>query len=159
MAIELIKNPFITEDDWNWVQFAEKLKTLSKDPSRKVGCVFVKDGEVISQGINKLPLETLNTSFRLRDQSVKNLSIIHAEMAAISLAASKGIAVKGSTAFVTCHPCATCASILIDAGIERVVCPGFLQSYSGKWLESFRLASEDLKSAGVTVLYYGKLND
>lgn len=157
MTAERIKNPFLTEEDWVWVDYAEDIKLLSKDPSRKVGCVLVRDGVLISSGFNKLPLKgTSAESLRLENSSLKNLSIIHAEMAAINLAAYEGFSVAGSTAFITCHPCGICASILIDSGIKRVVCPSF-QSYTGKWRDSFKLASDDMYHSGIRVLYYGEL--
>lgn len=157
MAAQRINNPFLTEEDWVWIALAENVRLLSKDPNRKVGCVLVKDGVLVSSGFNKLPLNsTFQNSFRLSDPLTKNLSIIHAEMAAINVAASEGLSVKGCTAFITCHPCSTCASILIDVGIERVICPGF-QSYKGKWSDSFKLASDDMYQSGIRVLYYGEL--
>lgn len=159
MATTRIKNPFLTADDWKWIEIAGEVALLSKDPYRQVGCVLVKDGEMISSGFNKLPFSTFEDSFRLRNQSLKNLSIIHAEMAAINNAARTGFSVAGATAFVTCHPCGSCASILIDVGVRRVVCPGFSQTYSGKWLESFKLASNDLYAANIPVLYYGNTHD
>jgi dCMP deaminase len=157
MLTTRLNNPFLTEYDWKWVSVAEGLRSLSKDPYRKVGCALVKDGELVSSGFNKLPFDTIGDTFRLRNQSTKNLSIIHAEVAAINNAAREGFSVFGSTAFITCHPCGSCASILIDVGIKRVVCPGFSQSYSGKWRESFQLASDDLYAANIPVLYYGHL--
>lgn len=157
MATTRINNPFLTKEDWEWIEVAEETKLLSKDPYRKVGCVLVKDGELVSSGFNKLPFSTFEDSFRLKNQYVKNMAIIHAEMAAINKAAREGFSVSGGSAFITCHPCGSCASILIDVGIKRVVCPGFSQTYSGKWLESFQLASNDLYAANIPVLYYGNL--
>jgi len=71
-----------------------------------VGCVLVKNGEIVGQGA---------TSDRGRP---------HAETNALAVA---GKAAKGATAYVTLEPCshygqtAPCASALIEAGIVRCV--------------------------------------
>jgi len=52
---------------------------------------------------------------------------VHAEMAAITDAARRGISLKGSTLFVTTYPCHECARHIIAAGIERVV---FIEPYA-----------------------------
>lgn len=46
---------------------------------------------------------------------------IHAETNAIAYAARHGVAVAGSTIYVTLSPCFSCAQLLIAAGIHRVV--------------------------------------
>jgi dCMP deaminase len=125
------------------------------DPHRKVGCVIARDGDKVAEGFNHLPFQVTGDSIRLHDQRVKNLSILHAELAAIADAAEEGVSVKGCSVFITCHPCSLCANVLIRVGINRVVCPDF-SGYSGKWLESFRLASDDLLKSGIPVLYNGR---
>jgi len=47
---------------------------------------------------------------------------IHGEVNAIALAARKGIAIDGATLYCKLEPCYTCAKMLINAGIKRVVC-------------------------------------
>src|SRR5207249_8162552 len=46
---------------------------------------------------------------------------VHAEMAAIVDAASRGIPIRGATLFTTTYPCHNCARHIIAAGIARVV--------------------------------------
>jgi deoxycytidylate deaminase len=46
--------------------------------------------------------------------------VVHAEMAAISNAARRGIAIKNSTLYCTTFPCHMCARHIIAAGISRV---------------------------------------
>ena len=47
--------------------------------------------------------------------------VVHAEMAAISEAAMRGVALAGSTLYTTTYPCHLCARLIIATGIERVV--------------------------------------
>ena len=46
----------------------------------------------------------------------------HAEINAVALAARKGIAIEGATMYMKMSPCYTCAKMLINAGIKRIVC-------------------------------------
>lgn len=52
---------------------------------------------------------------------------VHAEMAAVTDAARRGIELRGSSLFVTTYPCHECARHIIAAGIERVV---FIEPYA-----------------------------
>ncbi|NQU79802.1 AAA family ATPase [Candidatus Woesearchaeota archaeon] len=46
----------------------------------------------------------------------------HAEVNAVSLAARNGTAIEGATLYCKLAPCYTCAKMIINAGIIRVVC-------------------------------------
>lgn len=46
----------------------------------------------------------------------------HAEQNAISLAARNGVAIEGATIYCKLAPCYTCAKMIINSGIKRVVC-------------------------------------
>jgi cytidine deaminase len=46
---------------------------------------------------------------------------VHAEMAALLDAATRGVSVKGATVYTTTFPCHNCARHIIAAGIDRVV--------------------------------------
>ena len=47
---------------------------------------------------------------------------LHAEQNAIIQAALHGVSVQGGTIYVTHQPCITCAKMIINSGIGRVVC-------------------------------------
>ncbi len=78
-------------------------------PNPQVGCVLVRDGEIIGEGAHL---------FDRRD---------HAEIVALQQAAARGLSPTGATAFVTLEPCShhgrtgPCADTLIAAGIARAV--------------------------------------
>src|SRR4051794_22947866 len=75
-------------------------------PNPWVGCVLVRDGEIIASGATEPP------------------GRLHAEAVAL---AGAGVGARGATAYVTLEPCAhhgrtpPCADALIAAGISRVV--------------------------------------
>ena len=52
--------------------------------------------------------------------------IVHAEMAAITDAAHRGISVKGATLFCTTFPCHMCARLIIASGVKAVI---FIEPY------------------------------
>ena len=47
---------------------------------------------------------------------------VHAEQNAICQAAKLGVALNGATLYCRMTPCRTCAMLIINCGIERVVC-------------------------------------
>ena len=78
-------------------------------PNPLVGCVLVKDGEVLAEGWHD------------------HIGGLHAEQMAIADAEAKGVPTKGTTAYVTLEPCnhfgrtPPCTESLLWAGVERVV--------------------------------------
>lgn len=78
-------------------------------PNPRVGCVIVKDGEVIGAG------------------HTQPAGQAHAEIAALRDAEARGNSVRGATAYVTLEPCnhhgrtGPCSDALVDAGLARVV--------------------------------------
>lgn len=78
-------------------------------PNPRVGCVLVKDGQVIAAGHTLEPGKA------------------HAEISALRDAGARAIDVSGATAYVTLEPCShfgrtpPCADALVRAGIARVV--------------------------------------
>ncbi len=45
----------------------------------------------------------------------------HAEQNAIIQAASSGVSMEGATMYCTTAPCSTCAKMILNAGIQRLV--------------------------------------
>ena len=90
------------------LQWAEKGLFITT-PNPRVGCVIVKDRQVIGEGHTQPPGQP------------------HAEVQALADAAQRGHDVHGATAYVTLEPCShfgrtpPCADALIRAGIGRVV--------------------------------------
>ncbi len=78
-------------------------------PNPRVGCVIVRDGEVIAEG------------------HTQPAGFAHAEAHALQRAAQSGIDVRGATVYVTLEPCShhgrtpPCAEALVASGVARVV--------------------------------------
>lgn len=149
----LSSNPYLSKWDYRWINIAKEVETWSKDPKKKVGCVLVKGKRDIAKGYNGFPEKLSDDLSRLNSPRFKDKVIIHAEKNAILHALDFGVSAKGCTAYITYHPCASCASMLIEAGISKIVCPS-PKGASDKWKEDFALSSDILYEAGVLVLYY-----
>ena len=107
----------------SWDRFymgiAEKAAELSYEDERKVGCVIVKDGNILSFSYNGTPPGTSNI---MRDADGRTLPLVlHAETNAIAKVAQSHESTKGATVYTTYSPCMECAKAIYQAGIERVV--------------------------------------
>jgi len=117
------------------MNLAEVVRTRADCTSRKVGAIIVKDFRIISTGYNGTPHKIQNCSEGgcLRCKKRKNKEIdwyeyeescicIHAEQNAVIQAAYLGTSTKMATLYSTTNPCSSCAKMLINAGIKRLVC-------------------------------------
>ena len=105
--------------DKNFLELAKTVSTFSKDPSTKVGAVIVDDdNRVISIGYNGFP-KGLKDDHRLDNRDLKYDMVVHAEANALLFANAP---TKGCTIYTwPFQPCSRCASLIIQAGIRRVV--------------------------------------
>jgi dCMP deaminase len=112
---------------------------------------------MIASGYNGFP-STLSDSLDLyEDRDYKLAVTVHAEANAIMNAAKNGAKTQSCTAYVTFPPCSQCAASLIQAGVEKVVCPD--PAYAPeRWRASFKLANEMLYKSGVKLLYYSEID-
>lgn len=72
------------------------------------GAVIVKDGKIISEGVNRVSTNCDPTA--------------HAEITAIRQACQqmKNFTLKGCTIYTSCEPCPMCLSAIYWAGIEKI---------------------------------------
>jgi dCMP deaminase len=117
--------------DEYFIQIAQQVATRSTCLRRHVGAVIVRDKRILCTGYNGPPrgLAHCDVAGCLREQlqipSGQRQEIcrgLHAEQNAIIQAALHGISVEGGTIYVTHQPCITCAKMVINSGILRVLC-------------------------------------
>lgn len=102
---------------------------LSYCEKKKVGAVIAKDGRILATGYNGTVSGFDNqceTYDSINDKLVTSPFVIHAEQNVLMFCAKHGIATDGTTMYITLSPCETCAKLIVQAGIKRVV---FLELY------------------------------
>jgi dCMP deaminase len=106
-----------------YMGMAELMASMSHGVNLKVGCVLVTNNGVVLTGVNGLPKQLGNDlEYHYTGlPSVTKPSTIHAELNAILKAAKEGVSVVGSTIYLTHSPCVSCASMLVQAGVSKVV--------------------------------------
>jgi dCMP deaminase len=115
----------------------------------RVGALIVKDRRILTTGYNGAPAGLPHCDdvghLMVGGHCVRTL---HAEQNAIIQAALHGVSVSGGTMYITHQPCLTCAKMIINAGIERVVYAG---AYADENAVAFlRQAGVKLDAAGET---------
>lgn len=125
----------MTRPSWDqyFMRMAELAACRSTCVRRKVGAVIVKDRMVLSTGYNDTPRGLPNCGDGGCERCAGDAPsgtghdtclCIHAEMNCIIQAAYHGVSVNGGTIYVTYQPCLTCAKMILNAGIRRVVFAG-----------------------------------
>jgi dCMP deaminase len=110
-----------------YMDIAKRVAQMSYAKRKQVGCVIVKDGNIISMGFNGMPAgmdnncEHYDYSVSMDGDYVTNKEVSHAEENAIAKIARSSSSSDGATAYVTLAPCMHCAKLLNSAGIRRVV--------------------------------------
>lgn len=87
----------------------------------QVGAVLTIDNRIIATGYNGPLSNEPKCSDSVCDKSKSCVRAVHAEMNAILFAAKQGISTDGATLYCTYSPCPTCAKVIVQAGVVRVV--------------------------------------
>ncbi|MEG1499117.1 MAG: deaminase [Bacteroidales bacterium] len=153
----------------NWEEyFMELCHSVAKRATcdrGKSGCVIVKDKQILVTGYVGSPSHLPHCDeeghlFRkiLHDDghiSTHCVRTVHAEQNAICQAARRGIALDGSTLYCTMTPCRTCAMLIINCGIKKVICE--YKYHSGAESEEmFAIAGIELKYFHTEILQYNQ---
>jgi dCMP deaminase len=137
-------------NDWDlrFLKMAAEVGEWSKDPSRKIGCVIVKDRRILATGYNGFPRGIADTPERLGVRYLKYKYVVHGEMNAIYNAIQHGTPLNCATLYAVGLPiCSECAKGIIQVGIKRVVIPK--QDIPTHWQESCEFTKELFGEAGV----------
>jgi len=122
-----------TRPSWD-EYFMEVCSAISKratcDRGRS-GCVIARDHQILATGYVGAPAGLPHcdeVGHQLRKMLHEDGSIsqhcvrtVHAEQNAICQAAKRGVAIDGATLYCRMTPCRTCAMMIINCGIKRVV--------------------------------------
>ncbi len=138
--------------DEYFMGIARLVSTRSTCLRRQVGAVIVRDRRILTTGYNGPPRGIVHCDVVgcLREQmgvpSGQRLDIcraLHAEQNAIIQAALHGVSTEGAMIYVTHQPCFTCAKMIINAGIVRVVYgEGYPDELARQVLEEARVELE-----------------
>jgi dCMP deaminase len=118
--------------DEYFIQLADTVANRATCDRGRSGCVITKDKQILVTGYVGSPkglphCDDVGHLFKKvihEDGSVTQHCVrtVHAEQNAITQAAKRGISLDGSTLYCRMTPCRTCAMLIINCGIERVVC-------------------------------------
>ncbi len=141
--------------DEYFMEVADAISKRATCDRGRSGCVIAKDKQILVTGYVGSPQglphcddvghelkKVIHEDGRISTHCVRT---VHAEQNAICQAAKRGIAIDGATLYCRMTPCRTCAMLIINCGIKRVVC-------EKKYHDSAE--SEDLFSqAGINLEY------
>ncbi|HMS90635.1 MAG TPA: dCMP deaminase family protein [Candidatus Absconditabacterales bacterium] len=119
----------ISKNEW-FLKLAETIAERSTCCRKKVGCIIVKDGLIVSTGFNGVARgESECPENGCSTESSEGCHTIHAEINAIINAARLGVSINGAEIFITLKPCSDCTRALINAGISKVFYKGSGDKY------------------------------
>lgn len=150
-----------------YMQMAYQIAKLSYAKRKRVGCIIVKDNQVISTGYNGTPHGFNNECEEIQTREIENKNhkkvleekgydcedsccskevtkreVLHAESNALAKVSKSTLSSDGADMYITMSPCFDCAKLIIQSGIKKVF-------YS----ESYRDTSgiDILEEAGIEV--------
>ncbi len=110
--------------DWDQYFFEVARVVASRSTCNRaaVGCVIVRERRILTTGYNGAPtgLPHCDDVGHLIENG-HCIRTLHAEQNALIQAALHGVSTRGATLYVTHQPCFTCAKMIVNAGIVRVV--------------------------------------
>ncbi len=155
MANDQVPEVKDTRPSWDdyFMEIAYVVAKRSTCLRRKVGAVLVSGRRILATGYNGPPqglkhCDELGGCYRAKlgipsGQRQEICRAVHAEQNAIIQAAVHGVALHNVTLYSTTQPCVTCAKMLINANVRRIV-------YAGDYPDPFAL--EMLQEAGVELV-------
>lgn len=128
--------------DITFLEVAEVIAKRSKSTRLKVGAVLVKDNRIIATGYNGL-VSGVKPDVLEDENGVTKKEVIHAELNCIISCARNGVSCEGSTLYLTHSPCESCAALIAQSGVKKVIFKEYYRDLSGV---------EKLKSYGIEVM-------
>jgi len=157
-----------------YMEIAYSVAKLSYAERRKVGCVIVKDNQIVSFGYNGTPHGFENECEELVIKDIDNENhkeileskgylckgdscskvitkgeVLHAESNALSKIAKSTLSCDGATLYTTTSPCFECSKSIIQSGITKVYYNETYRDMSGIEL----LSKANIKVVRTDVIY------
>ncbi len=130
------------------------------------GCVIARDNQILVTGYVGSPtgLPHCDEAGHQMKKMVHEdgsetyhcVRTVHAEQNAICQAAKRGISINGGTLYCRMTPCRTCAMLIINCGIRRVVCEKRYHD-SADSIEMFRQAGIQLEHLSDDIQSYANM--
>ena len=129
-----VKKEVYRRPSWDeyFMKIVEMVGTRGNCDRFRGGCVITRDRRIVVTGYNGSPAGSptcdevgheMHTVVNEDGSSSRHcIRTTHAEQNAICEAARMGISLEGGTLYCQMTPCYTCAKMLINSGIKRVVC-------------------------------------
>jgi dCMP deaminase len=118
--------------DEYFLEMANAVSTRATCDRGRSGCVITRNKQILVTGYVGSPAGFAHcdeVGHQMKDVKHEDGTVtshcmrtIHAEQNAICQAAKLGISIEGSTVYCRMTPCRTCAMLIINCGVERVVC-------------------------------------
>ena len=118
--------------DEYFIEVANTVANRATCDRGRSGCVIVRDKQILVTGyvgspvgfphcdeVGHLLKKVIHEDGTITTHCMRT---VHAEQNAIAQAARRGIALEGGTIYCRMTPCRTCAMLIINCGIKRVVC-------------------------------------
>ncbi len=104
------------------MEVARVVATRSTCDRAAVGCVIVRERRILATGYNGAPKGQPHCDDvgHLMENG-HCIRTLHAEQNALIQAALHGVSTNGATLYVTHQPCFTCAKMIVNAGIVKVI--------------------------------------
>lgn len=112
----------IKQYDQLYMSIAVSTSQMSQAIRSKVGCVIIKEHNIISYGFNGMPSGMSNECEEIDENGnlVTKREVQHAELNSILKSAKQGISLENAIIYITLSPCFNCSLLILGAGIKKV---------------------------------------
>jgi dCMP deaminase len=149
-------------DDY-FMEVADTIARRATCDRGRSGCVIARDKQLLVSGYVGSPVgmphcdevgHQMKTVIHEDESRTQHcVRTVHAEQNAICQAAKLGVSIDKATLYCRMTPCRTCAMLIINTGIERVVCKGRYHA-GAESEEMFRQANVSLEYMSEDVVQY-----
>jgi dCMP deaminase len=123
----------LKEYDEFYMDIAIRVSKLSQAIRNKVGCILVKDKNIIAYGFNGMPTGMTNIcEYKNKEGNlITKKEVIHSEENVFAKCAKLGISTDKSIMYITLAPCLTCARLILQHGIIKIIYKNDYRDMSG----------------------------